>query len=176
MIPPEEEAPLAFVLRDAITWDSTEDEIAALFEGYETEGYPIEDLLLEIDAAEVYDVKVSLFEGNMFFYFHEDRLWAMGYYLDFDDGDADKLKGSLTVKYGAPTTGADVFMGIVNPISTAGMQIEEDEYETYANWTAPQNTAVILATDAYSGMLAYFNMDYVEQMHAAVAVDEFFGI
>ena len=175
-IPAEEEAPPAFVLRDSITWDSTKEEIKALFEGYDTDGYPIEDMLLEIEAVEIYDVKVSLFEGDMFFYFYEDRLWAMGYYLDFDDGDADKLRGSLTVKYGAPEVGADVFMGIVNPINTAEMQVEEDEYETYTNWTAPQNTAVILATDAYSGMLGYFNMDYVEELHAAAAVNEFFGI
>ena len=175
-IPAEEEAPPAFVLRDSITWDSTKEEIKALFEGYDTDGYPIEDMLLEIEAVEIYDVKVSLFEGDMFFYFYEDRLWAMGYYLDFDDGDADKLRGSLTVKYGAPEFGADVFMGIVNPISTADMQVEEDEYETYTNWTAPQNTAVILATDAYSGMLGYFNMDYVKELHAAAAVNEFFGI
>ena len=48
--------------------------------------------------------------------------------------------------------------------------------EEMGQLVAPQNTAVILATDAYSGMLGYFNMDYVEELHAAAAVNEFFGI
>ena len=175
-VPVEEEAPPAFVLRDVIGWHSTEEELAAMFEGYETDSYILNDLLLDIEAVEVYNVKVSLFEGDMFFYFHEGQLWAMGYYLNFMEGEAEKLLGSLTTKYGAPENGAETFMSIANPISKENMQVDADEWEAFYNWMTVQNTAVVYGADAYEGMLAYFNMDYVEELHAAVAADEFFGI
>lgn len=181
-IPAEAEAPLAFVLRDAITWDSTTDEVAAMFDAdvtvEETRLDKEDGVLVPVDLMRVSPVSVSNFEGTMNLYFHEGQLWSMGYVLKLKQEAVEQLELALTMKYGEGAAGMDAYAEAMLPLSAHEVQVYRDGFELSRNWTAQQNTQIFLMYDGDVVSLVYLNSNYMETLHAAAAQSEInlFGI
>ena len=180
-----------FILRDGFTWQTTQEELLALMEGYEYSVYSSHESDFS-DAPEgsqektyeyseydgyYYDfpsVPVEGYQGEMAVLYGGKAPLVLGYRIA--KGDAEKLTAALDAKYTPAEANEAELIALAQKIDRMTSEEETDYsgvFGTYLkhHWTGPENTQIYLYQVEGDTIVMYFNASALENADISTPVN-----
>lgn len=179
-----------FILRDGFTWQTTQEELLALMDGYEysahssyesdfsdaPEGSREEKYeYSEYDgyAYEFYGVPVAGYQGLMSVMYSGKVPLVIGYRIT--KGDAEKLTAALEANYTPAEADEAECLALLQTAEQIAFGEKMDYSDAHLNdlkhWMGPENTQIYLFPDEGDTIVMYFNASALENADASAPVN-----
>ena len=156
----------SFVLRDGFTWQTTQEELLALMDGYEYDvGFEDNYIFDAVPVAGYQGLMTVLYGGEV----------PLAFYYNIANGDLEKLAAALETKY-APAEAHEAELIALMQMLDRVLSGEEADYsdvffDYLKHWVGPENTQIYLYQFEGDTIVAYINASALENADISAPVN-----